>query len=288
MGTHTEELILPLSSIHPLPTPSHTLHDMAALGAGTLPVSYGALTTIASLQPNETILIHATAGGLGIYAVQIARALGAKVIGTVGSSDKKSIVESLLRDPKTGQIPPGEGVINYTTNTSWEKDVIQICKQVGKDGVDVVYDTVGLVTQSIRCTTFNGRIVVAGFAGRTGTGAQKVKELEMIAVNRILLKQIKLLGYRFGETGRRLPHETIKMWEGLNEMLKVRREGEAVIKPVVYKTYRGLGRVNEAMVALRRREVVGKAVVEVCSEEEAVREVERGLEIDKQGERAKL
>lgn len=269
IGTHAEELVIPASAVHRLPSPLWSLHDVAAIGAGTIPVSYGALTTIAGLKAGEVILVHAAAGGLGVYAVQIARALGAKVIGTVGSQHKMAVVEELLRDPQTGRIPKGEGVINYSKD-GWEKEVVALCKQTGKDGVDVVYDTVGLVLKSIRCTTFNGRVVVAGFAGRTGTGAEAVEELEKIAVNRILLKQIKLLGYRFGETSRRLPHETVKMWQGLDEMLS---KEPRVIKPVVYQTYKGLNHANEAMEALHKRQVFGKAIVEVCDEEEAMRQV---------------
>lgn len=269
MGTHAEELITPASAVHHLPSPLWSLHDIAAIGAGTIPVSYGALTTIAGLKAGETILVHAAAGGLGVYAVQVARALGAKIIGTVGSQHKLSMVEDLLRDPQSGHIPEGEGVVNYSKD-GWEKDVVALCKQTGKDGVDVVYDTVGLVLKSIRCTTFNGRIVVVGFAARTGTGAEAVEELEKIPVNRVLLKQIKLLGYRYGETSRRLPHETVKMWQGLYELLS---QGPMVIKPVVYKTYKGLDHANEAMEALHRRQVFGKAVIEVCNEYEALQEV---------------
>lgn len=269
MGTHAEELTTPASAVHHLPSPLWSLHDIAAIGAGTFPVSYGALTTIAGLKAGEAILVHAAAGGLGVYAVQVARALGAKVIGTVGSQHKLSVVEDLLRDPQSGHIPKGEGVINYSKD-GWEKDVVALCKQIGKDGVDVVYDTVGLVLKSIRCTTFNGRIVVVGFAARTGTGAEAVEELEKIPVNRVLLKQIKLLGYRYGETSRRLPHETVKMWQGLYELLS---QGPTVIKPVVYKTYKGLDHANEAMEALHRRQVFGKVVIEVCNEYEALQEV---------------
>lgn len=264
IGCHAEEIILPATSVHHLPSSSWSLHDIAAIGAGTLPVSYGALTMIADVKPGELVLVHAAAGGLGVYAVQIARALGAKVIGTVGSREKQSVVEDLLRDARTGEIGPGEGVVNYSEE-GWEQRVVGLAKQVGKDGVDVVYDTVGLVQKSIRCTTFNGRIVVVGFAGRTGTGAEKVQPLEKLDVNRVLLKQIKLLGYRYGETSRRLPHETVKMWKGLNEMLA---KGPSVIRPVVYKTYSGLQHVNEALKAVHERKVYGKAVIAIADEEE--------------------
>lgn len=268
VGSHAEEIIVPASTIHHLPSPNWSLHDIAALGAATIPVSYGALNFIGRLKAGETILIHAAAGGLGIYAVQIAKAIGAKVIGTVGSEQKRSVIEDLIRDPKTGAVPKGEGVVNYS-NDEWQKEVLSICKQNGKDGVDVVFDTVGLVQKSIKCTVFNGRIIVVGFAARTGTGADKVQELEKIDVNRILLKQIKLLGYRFGETSRRLPQETAKIWQGLNEMLAKPQ----VIKPVVYKTYKGLDAVPEAMQALSERKVFGKAVIEICSETEALKQI---------------
>lgn len=269
IGSHAEEIIVPSSSIHHLPGSSWSLHDIAALGAATIPVSYGALSFIGDLKVGETILIHAAAGGLGIYAVQIAKAMGAKVIGTVGSQHKRSVVEDIIRDPATKSIPEGEGVVDYT-NRDWQKEVLAICKKNGKDGVDIVFDTVGLVQKSIKCTTFNGRIIIVGFAARTGTGSEKVQELEQIAVNRILLKQIKLLGYRFGETSRRMPSETAKMWQGLNQVLARQPQ---VVKPVVYKTYKGLDAIPDAMQALSERNVYGKAVVEICSEEEAMKEV---------------
>ena len=217
-------------------------------------MSYGALTMIADVKPGELVLVHAAAGGLGVYAVQVARALGARVIGTVGSIEKQKIVE---------------GVVNYSEE-GWEQKVVKLAKEAGKDGVDVVYDTVGLVQRSIKCTMFNGRIVVVGFAGRTGTGKEKVQELEKLDVNRVLLKQIKLLGYRYGETSRRLPGETVKMWKGLEEMLA--REPK-VIQPVVYKTYRGLESVNEALLAVHERKVYGKAVIEIVDEKAVMDQV---------------
>lgn len=284
VGSHAEEIIVPASSIHHLPSSAWSLRDIAALGAATLPVSFGALTFIGDVKAGETVLIHAAAGGLGVYAIQIARALGAKVIGTVGSEHKSHVVQEILRDPKTGHIPRGEGVVNYSKD-NWQKEVLSICKQNGKDGVDVVFDTVGLVQQSIKCTAFNGRIIVIGFAARTGTGGEKVQELENIAVNRILLKQIKLLGYRYGETSRRMPQETDKMWKNLNEMLA---RSPRVIQPVIYKTYHGLDAANEAMQALSDRKLFGKAVIEICPEEVAERDLQTSRCRGSRGSTSKL
>lgn len=275
---------MPASSIHHLPSANWSLHDIAALGAATIPVSHGALTFIGDLKAGETILIHAAAGGLGIYAVQIAKAIGAKVIATVGLDQKRSVVEDLIRDPKRNAVPAGEGVVDYSKN-DWQKEVLSICKRDGKDGVDVVFDTVGLVQKSIKCTTFNGRIIVVGFAARTGTGAEKIEELEKLDVNRVLLKQIKLLGYRYGETSRRMPHETVKMWDGLNEMLA---KEPRIIKPVIYDTYRGLAGAPQAMQALSDRKVFGKAIIEVCSENQAMQQVQEAQSRHENGTRARL
>lgn len=269
-GSHAEEVIVPASAVHNLPGPEWSLSDVAALGAATFPVSYGALRMIADIKPGETVLVHAAAGGLGVYAVQIARAMNCNVVGTVGSDTKTKLVESLLRD-SDGVMRKGEGVVRYDQE-GWEKKVVEICKQVGKDGVDVVIDTVGLVTRSIRCTTFNGRIVVVGFAARTGTGRDKIQELETVAVNRLLLKQIKLLGYRYGESGRKMPAASRYMWTEISTLL--RNDKKQTIRPVVFKQYHGLDQVPVAMEALSNREVWGKAVVEVRDEQAAVRELQ--------------
>lgn len=146
----------------------------AAGFAATAPVSYGALVRVGRLQASDTVLIHAAAGGLGVMAVQIAKAQGATVICTVGSVDKAAVVKRLGADH----------VINYT-EPHWERAVLDATD--GR-GVDLVMDSVGLVEKSIRCSSYGARIVVVGFAGREG-------DLEKIAANRILLKSISVLGY---------------------------------------------------------------------------------------------
>lgn len=173
VGGFAEQVAVPPSALHRLPT-GWKLHDVAGLGAATAPVSYGALVRIAEVKPGQTVLVHAAAGGLGVFAVQIAHALGANVIGTVGSEQKAEAVRSL------GVL----GVVRYDQD-GWEKEVLKLTNGVG---VDSVYDTVGLVGKSIRCLKFGGNIVVAGFAGLEG-------KMETLTMNRVLLKGVKLLGY---------------------------------------------------------------------------------------------
>lgn len=146
--------------------------EAAGLGA-TLPVSYGALIA-GGLKSNETVLVHSAAGGLGIMAVQVASALGCRVIGTAGSQAKCAYARSF-----------GASECFDYTQPDWHKRVLEATE--GK-GVDVVYDPVGLVDLSLKCIAHRGRVLVVGFAGREGN-------MEKIAMNRVLLKQVTLIGY---------------------------------------------------------------------------------------------
>ena len=245
VGSHATEVVVPAKSLRRVPD-NVSLCEAAGIGAGSAPVSYGALVWCAKIQKGMTVLVHAAAGGLGFSAVQIAHALGCRVIGTVGSRGKKEALMRTLGDKLVG-------VVDYSEE-GWEKRVVELS---GGEGVDVVYDTVGLVLGSIRCLKFNGKIVIAGFAGREG-------KIEQLPMNRVLLKNVQLLGYRFGESGRRDPESTEFCWRGVEQLM---REGK--LKAVTYNVYKGLESVGGAMEELKDRKVWGKAVVEVQGEEEA-------------------
>lgn len=110
-------------------------------------------------------------------AIQIAKATGARVIATAGSPEKLDICKKYGADE----------CINYTTNEEWWKRVLELTG--GKEGgVDVVFDSVGLVEKSIKCTKQRGRIIIVGFAGRE-------ENMERLAMNKILLKSVKVIGY---------------------------------------------------------------------------------------------
>jgi NADPH:quinone reductase len=236
VGAFAEQYVAKESQLSLVPE-TWTLRDAAGVGSAAH-VSYGAIVRCGGLQSGETILIHAAAGGLGIMACQIALGLGAQVIATVGSAAKMDVARRMgVRD-----------VISYDTE-GWEKEVLKL---TGGKGVDLVYDTVGLVQKSISCTRFRGRVVIAGFAGRGG-------EMEKLAMNRVLLKNVQLLGYRYGETGRRDPAENVIVSEGVAKMIK-----EGTIKPVIYdEVYEGLGSVTQALADSASRKIWGKAVVDV-------------------------
>lgn len=147
--------------------------EAAALGA-TLPVSYGALVLRGGLKAGETVLVHSAAGGIGAMATQIAVAMGCRVLGTAGSTEKCAFAESL----------GASKCINYTQGNWWER----VLEETDGRGVDVVFDPVGLVDRSLKCLAHRGRVLVTGFAGLDG-------QMEKIAMNRVLLKQATLIGY---------------------------------------------------------------------------------------------
>jgi len=172
-------------------------------------------------------------------AVQIAKAVGARVIATASTKEKLAIARRFGADE----------CLNYNDNPEWWKGVIAA---TDGQGVDVVYDPVGLVSLSLKCLKHKGRVLVIGFAGIEGN-------LENVAVNRILLKQAQIIGYRFGETGRRDPTETAQVWEGVEQMWR-----KGLLKPTVFdREYKGLESVVHAMSDLSARKVWGKAVISI-------------------------
>lgn len=173
LGSYAEQIAVNGATLHHIPK-DWDFRDAAGLAA-TAPVSYGALITRGRLQRGETVLIHAAAGGLGAMAIQISKAVGARVIATAGSQAKLDVAKDFGADE----------CVNYETNPEWWKEVLQLTH--GK-GVDVVYDPVGRVSGSLKCLKQKGRILVIGFAGTEGN-------IERIATNRILLRQAQIIGY---------------------------------------------------------------------------------------------
>lgn len=173
LGSFAEYIKIPASTgLEKIP-PYWSYTDAAGLGA-TLPVSYAALIQRGRLKKGETVLVHAAAGGLGTMAVQVAVAMGCRVIGTAGSKEK---CEYAVRYGASH-------CFDYTKPDYWK----QILDATEERGADLVYDPVGLVGVSLKCIAHRGRLLIVGFAGRGG-------QMESIAMNRVLLKQVELIGY---------------------------------------------------------------------------------------------
>jgi NADPH:quinone reductase len=134
-GAYSTHILAPEEALFPIPV-GWSFADACGLYV-TAPTSYGALVTRANTQPGEWVLVHAGAGGVGLSAVQIAKALGATVIATAGSERKRQICLDYGADY----------VVDYN-DKAWPQRVIGLCEKHrtgnGKQGVDVVYDPVGM------------------------------------------------------------------------------------------------------------------------------------------------
>lgn len=148
-GAFAEQIKADFKSV--LPVPEGMPMDEAAGLFITYPTSYAALKYRANIQPGETLLIHACAGGVGLAALQLGKAFGATVIAACGSQHKLDVCKRFGADYGVDYTKPG-----------WQDEVKKITK--GK-GVDVVYDPVGMIVPSMKCIAWNGRIIVVGFAG---------------------------------------------------------------------------------------------------------------------------
>ncbi|MFH8435619.1 NADPH:quinone oxidoreductase family protein [Streptomyces sp. NPDC018007] len=161
----------------------------------------------ARLQPGETLLVHAAAGGVGSAAVQLGRAAGAKVIGVVGGPEKAAVARGLGCDV----------VVDRRS-----EDVVAAVKEAtGGRGADVVYDPVGgdAYAQSAKCVAFEGRILVVGFA----SGA-----IPTPALNHALVKNYSVVGLHWGLYNAKDPAAVRACHEELTELAD-----QGVVKPLV-------------------------------------------------------
>jgi len=117
--------------------------------------------------------------------------------------------------------------------------------------VDIVYDPVGLITLSTKCIAWNGRLLVVGFVGG---------EIEKVATNRILLKNISVVGIHWGMYAVYEPETVETVWDGLFKLI-----AENKFRGTIYsdKDYVGLDSVPAALKALGARDTWGKVVVKV-------------------------
>jgi NADPH:quinone reductase len=209
--------------------------------AAAMPVIYHtswfALRDRAALREGEWLLVHAGASGVGMSAIQLGKAFGARVIATAGSPEKLDFARRQGADH----------IIDYS-GEGWVDRVKEI---TGGAGADVIYDPVGgdVFDLSTKCIASAGRLLVIGFAsGR----------IPSIAANRILLKNMSVIGVFWGGHVKSHPEYTAKTQAALEGLW-----GDRKINPEI-SNKRPLEELPSAMKALAERKVLGKAVVLVA------------------------
>jgi len=193
-----------------------------------------ALVRRGAVRSGETVLVHGAGGGVGTASIQLAKALGARVVAVVSSDDKAAIARTAGAD----DVVPADGF----------KDAV--AELTGGRGVDVVVDPVGgdRVTDSLRSLAPEGRLLVIGFAAG---------EIPIVKVNRLLLRNVSVVGVGWGPFWMPKPDYLAEQWRELLPLLN-----SGVLDPMVGATY-PLDRAADALVSMADRTAVGKLVLEV-------------------------
>lgn len=232
-GAFATEAVVPAVACHRMPE-GMSFEEGAALPI-VYPTSYAALVFRAALAPGEWLLVHAAAGGVGLAAVQIGKALGARVIATAGGEEKLEIARRAGAD----------AAFDYRSDDWVEK----VKEATSGHGADVIYDPVGgdVTDQSLRCIAWNGRLLVIGFA------SGRIPEVKL---NRVLLKNISLVGLHWGAHA---IHEPARIAETFDRLFELWSAGR--IAPAIFPRRFGLDELPEALAALGSRRTWGKVVV---------------------------
>jgi len=232
LGAWAERVAVPPANLRPTPDDLDDAEAVALLG--NYQTMYFALAKRGALRAGETVLVLGSAGGVGTAAIQVAKALGAKVIAMVHRPHGTDFVESL-----------GADVVLPLTD-GW----LQAVKDyTGGRGVDLVVDPVGgeVFDDAIRVLATEGRLLVLGFA--SGGGIPNVK------VNRLLLRNVSVIGVGYGEYVNRTPGAQALFEFGVAELV---RAGLRPPPPVRFPLAKGA----EALQSLADGGVLGKVVLE--------------------------
>ncbi len=232
LGGFAETAIAMPQAVFPLPE-SVSFEAGAGLAMNYLTMHF-ALVRRGALRSGETVLVHGAAGGIGTAAVQLAKALGAKVI-AVTSSDAKA------------DIARRAGADEVVSSDGFRAAVKEL---TGGKGVDVVVDPVGgdRMTDSLRSLGREGRLLVIGFT----EGA-----IPEVKVNRLLLNNISVVGVGWGAFWMPQPDYLQEQWADLAPHI-----ASGALNPVIGQTY-PLEEAAKAVGSLEERQALGKIVLTV-------------------------
>ena len=207
--------------------------EAAGVFRGAYTTAYHALLQRGRLVAGETVLVHGAAGGIGIAAIQVAKAFGATVIATASGEAKRA---ACLEEGADHAIEYKGGFVD------------QVKELTGGRGVDIVYDPIGadVAEMSLRCLTWAGRLLILGFLGGGPTN---------IRSNYLLIKGIDAIGVRIGGLNEANPALAIANMKALTKLA-----AEGGLKPRISHRFR-LNQAREALQAVIDRAVIGKAVL---------------------------
>ncbi|MBR7792424.1 NADPH:quinone oxidoreductase family protein [Undibacterium sp. FT147W] len=232
-GAFAQQVLAPANAV--IPMPEGMDFDTAAAITLTYGTSHHAVVDRAQLKAGETMLVLGAAGGVGLAAIEIGKAIGAKVIAAASTDEKLDICRQHGADM----------TINYS-NTDLREAIKSATD--GK-GPDVIYDPVGGIyaEPAFRSIAWRGRYLVVGFANG---------EIPKLPLNLALLKGASLVGVFWGEFAKREPKANMA---AMSEMIGWLREGK--IKPHISARY-ALNETASALNDIAARKVTGKVVIQ--------------------------
>jgi NADPH2:quinone reductase len=202
--------------------------------------AYFALVTRAAMRAGEIVLVTGATGGVGLAAVQLAKALGATVIAAVSTPDKAEVARRNGADHTVDVSVP-----NLRDNLRE-----QVRKVTDGRAADVIIDQVGgdVFDASLRALAWSGRLVVVGFAGG---------RIPEVKANYLLVKNIAVLGLQISDYR---DHHPQAMRRAMGELFDLYAQGK--LKPLVSKTY-PLDRFADAFAAIAARKAIGKLALKL-------------------------
>jgi NADPH2:quinone reductase len=232
IGCFAEEVLAPADKV--MKVPAGVSHEVAAAFTLTYGTSWHAIRDRAALQPGETMLVLGAAGGVGLSAIEIGKAIGARVIAAASTDEKLAVCREHGAD----------ATINYEREDLREA----IKRETGGKGPDVIYDPVGgrFAEPAFRSIGWRGRYLVIGFAAG---------QIPSIPLNLALLKGASIVGVFWGDFTRREPQANLA---GMKEMLGWLHEGK--LRPHISGRYR-LDEVTRALNDMSARKVTGKILI---------------------------
>jgi NADPH:quinone reductase len=232
-GAFAEQAVAAETACMPLPDAI----DFASAAAITLAygTSHHAVVDRGALRAGETLLVLGAAGGVGLAAVEIGKALGARVIAAASSAEKLALCVAHGAD----------ATIDYSKENFRER----IKELTGGRGPDVIYDPVGgeYAEPAFRSIGWRGRYLVIGFANG---------EIPRLPLNLALLKGASIVGVFWGQ---HIQREAELAREGFDQIFRWIAEGK--LRPHITKRYR-LDQTAEALNDMASRKVIGKIVIE--------------------------
>lgn len=231
-GAFAEQACVPENLVMPMPPGMD--FDVAAAITLTYGTSWHAVVDRAQIKAGETMLVLGAAGGVGLAAIEIGKAMGARVIAAASSDEKLAVCREHGAD----------ATINYST-----QDLREAIKAATDGrGPDVVYDPVGggYAEPAFRSIAWRGRYLVIGFANG---------EIPKLPLNLALLKGASIVGVFWGDFVKREPRANLA---GMQQLLGWLQEGK--IRPHISARY-GLADVPHALQDMAARKVTGKVVI---------------------------